>query len=153
MFGAADICAWVNEAHDRARGLGGDVRAAAGYFTSLRLDIPFEIVPPGFPQPVVPRPSHRETPKTSPSPLLSRMSRRRSAALRLAAAGRWGRRHRRGRGVAAGGVRPGGMGEKGRLFFLSIERHIAAQQHGERLQRSVALHQRPQIGQCGRNVG
>ena len=76
--------------------------------------------PPGFPQPVVPRPSHRETPETSPSPLLSRMSRRRSAALRLAAAGRWGRRHRRGRGVAAGGVRPGGMGEKGRLFFLSI---------------------------------
>ena len=46
MFGAADICAWVDEAHDRARGLGGDVRAAAGYFTSLRLDIPFEIVPP-----------------------------------------------------------------------------------------------------------
>jgi len=77
--------------------------------------------PPGFPQPVVPRPSHRETPETSPSPILSRMSRRRSAALRLAAAGRWGRRHRRGRGVAAGGVRPGGMGEKGRLFFLSIE--------------------------------
>jgi hypothetical protein len=109
--------------------------------------------PPGFPQPVVPRPSHWETPETSPSPLLSRMSRRRSAALRLAAAGRWGRRHRRGRGVAAGGVRPGGKGEKGRLFFLSIERHIAAQQHGERLQRSVALHQRPQIGQCGRNVG
>jgi len=43
--------------------------------------------PPGFPQPVVPRPSHRETPETSPSPILSRMSRRRSAALRLAAAG------------------------------------------------------------------
>jgi hypothetical protein len=63
MFGAAEICAWVDEAHDRARGLGGDVRAAAGYFTSLRLEIPFEIVPPGFPQPVVPRPSHRETPE------------------------------------------------------------------------------------------
>jgi hypothetical protein len=31
--------------HDPWRGLVGDVRAAAVYFTSLRLEIPFEIAP------------------------------------------------------------------------------------------------------------
>ena len=91
MFGATDICAWVDEAHDRARGLGGDVRAAAGYFTSLRLDIPFEIVPPpAFPN----RPSRglraREPLRLPPYPILSRMSSRttpRWALLRAAVAG------------------------------------------------------------------
>ncbi len=53
---------------------------------------------PAFPRRSVSRPSHRETPKASASPILSRMSRPRIAALCLAAC--WGRRHRRERGAA-----------------------------------------------------
>jgi hypothetical protein len=49
--------------------------------------------PPSFPQPAVPRPSHRETPASSASRILRRLFRPRLAALRLAARrGAWGQR-------------------------------------------------------------
>jgi hypothetical protein len=61
----ATIKSRLHEAREQAkRKLLPIVRAAAGYFTCLRLEIPFEIVPPGFPQPAVPRPSPRETPES-----------------------------------------------------------------------------------------
>ena len=47
--------------------------------------MPFEIPPPSFPTPVVPRPTPRDTPEASASPTLHRLSRPRSAALRHAA--------------------------------------------------------------------
>jgi hypothetical protein len=69
--------------------------------------------PPQLFRPVAPRPSHRETSETQPSRILSGMSRPRYAALcramprgapqRQGAAGGWGRRQRRARGVATGG--------------------------------------------------
>jgi hypothetical protein len=74
---------------------------------SLRLEIPCEIVPP---RPAVPQPSHRETPASSASHLLSRLSRPRLAALRLAA-GRGGCWRRRAAERA---------GRKCREFFLSV---------------------------------
>ena len=94
------------------------MRAAAGYFTSLRLEIPFEIVPPRFPQPAVPRPSREGTPETLLSLILSGMSRPRwalatpcGAPLRQAAAGGWGRRQ---------GVLGGSTGLRSREKWLCI---------------------------------
>ncbi len=66
-------------------------------------------LPPSFPQPVVPRSSHRETPETSASRILGGMSRPRLAVPRLAARGGRRRRH------AAEGA-----GRKGRLDFLYV---------------------------------
>ena len=64
--------------------------------------------PPSFPQPAVPRPSHREPSESSASRILSRLSRLRIAApcralRRRAAAACWERRPRRARAAAAGG--------------------------------------------------
>ena len=119
---------WVPSTHGVTRGLVGAVRAAAGSGTSVRLDIPCAIVPPpGLPQPVVPRPSHRATPEPHPASLLSRRSRLLHnpatpyCAPLLRAADRGLRTLPSPR--ARSSCRPRvarGAGRKGRLFFLSI---------------------------------
>jgi hypothetical protein len=75
------------------------MRAAAGYCTSLRLEIPFEIGPPP-----VPRPSPQGTPE---GPSLSHPARPVQTALRLAPG-------RAGGAAAAGGGGGGGRSRRGR---------------------------------------
>lgn len=74
----------VRLVHDPLCGHVASVRAAAVSFTSLRLEVPFTIVPLNFPKSVVPRPSHRGTLEVAAPPILSGMSRPRLAARRLA---------------------------------------------------------------------
>jgi hypothetical protein len=80
------------------------------------------MLPPALPcvfKPAVPRPSHRETPASSASRILRRLSRPRLAALRLATS-RCGRQPRRA-GEAPGAARGGGGGVKlGTLCHASL---------------------------------
>ena len=103
----------------RQRGPIGDVRAAAAYFAPSRCAMPFEIVPPSFSRRAAPRPSNRETPGPSASRILSRLSRLRIAAPRLAArraaaaAACWGSRQRCAQAAAAGAGGPEASGGSG----------------------------------------
>ena len=70
----------------------GDVRVTTAYVAPAWLAMPCEIVPPSFSRRPAPRPSPRKTPDPSAARILSRLSRPRLAAPRLAAIDCGGRR-------------------------------------------------------------
>jgi N-methylhydantoinase A len=108
--------------------LGVDLERAASGMLEIAT-VSMATPPPGFPKPAVPRPSPRETPASSASRLLSRLSRPRLAAPRLAARrfrrpprASSGRRQRRGKmpvvfPIRAGGGRRGSDGAKRPVVF------------------------------------
>ena len=114
-------CVGINAVYDMARGPVGDVCAAEGCLTTLRLWNPVCNPFPNFPKLAVPRPSREGTVETLPAPITA--SDLPTQAVLSRGARRWGRSHCRQQGVAADG--PGG--EEKKACGFPIRRHRGIQ--------------------------